>query len=75
LVRLVSVGWRNPPSPPAGLPVAVSGKFDPARPTDVIVVVAGFGTQGYASSTGFLQGLRRAAAPHAPAAASRPAHG
>ncbi len=43
-----------------GLPVAVGGKFDPADKTDVIVVIAGFGTQGYATA-GFLQGLRRAA--------------
>jgi transcriptional regulator GlxA family with amidase domain len=57
--RLVSVGGE-PAVTTCGLPVAVSGKFDPARPTDVIVVVAGFGTQGYAT-TGFLQGLRRAA--------------
>ncbi|MEW9805534.1 GlxA family transcriptional regulator [Mesorhizobium sp. ZMM04-5] len=57
--RLVSVGGE-PAVTTCGLPVAVSGKFDPARPTDVIVVVAGFGTQGYATA-GFLQGLRRAA--------------
>ena len=43
-----------------GLPVAVSGRFDPAARTDMIVVVAGFGTQGYATGN-FLQGLRRAA--------------
>jgi transcriptional regulator GlxA family with amidase domain len=43
-----------------GLPVAVSGKFDPAARTDMIVVIAGFGTQGYATAA-FLQGLRRAA--------------
>lgn len=57
--RLVSVGGE-PAITTCGLPVAVSGKFDPARPTDMIVVVAGFGTQGYATAS-FLLGLRRAA--------------
>ena len=57
--RLVSVGG-DPAITTCGLPVAVSGKFDPAAKTDMIVVVAGFGTQGYATAA-FLQGLRRAA--------------
>jgi transcriptional regulator GlxA family with amidase domain len=57
--RLVSVSG-DPAVTTCGLPVAVSGKFDPTLPTDMIVVVAGFGTQGYATA-GFLQGLRRAA--------------
>ncbi|WFP63376.1 GlxA family transcriptional regulator [Mesorhizobium sp. WSM4904] len=43
-----------------GLPVAVSGRFDAAEPTDMLVVVAGFGTQNYATSA-LLAGLRRAA--------------
>ena len=57
--KLVSVGG-NPAVTTCGLPVAVSGKFDPTAKTDMIVVVAGFGTQGYATGS-FLQGLRRAA--------------
>jgi transcriptional regulator GlxA family with amidase domain len=57
--KLVSVGGE-PATTTCGLPVAVSDKFDPAAPTDMIVVVAGFGTQGYATAS-FLQGLRRAA--------------
>jgi transcriptional regulator GlxA family with amidase domain len=57
--RFASVGG-DPAITTCGLPVAVSGKFDPAAKTDMIVVVAGFGTQGYATAS-FLQGLRRAA--------------
>jgi transcriptional regulator GlxA family with amidase domain len=57
--RLVSVGG-DPAVTTCGLPIAVGGKFDPARPTDMIVVVAGFGTQGYATAS-FLRGLRSAA--------------
>src|SRR5918995_5934408 len=57
--RLVSVSG-DAAITTCGLPVAVSGRFDPAARTDMIVVVAGFGTQGYATGS-FLQGLRRAA--------------
>ena len=57
--KLVSVSG-DPAITTCGLPVAVSGKFDPSATTDMIVVVAGFGTQGYATAS-FLQGLRRAA--------------
>jgi transcriptional regulator GlxA family with amidase domain len=57
--RLVSVSG-DPAVTTCGLPIAVSGRFDPAASTDVIVVIAGFGTQGYATAS-FLQGLRRAA--------------
>ena len=57
--RLVSVSGE-PAITTCGLPVAVSGRFDPAAGTDMIVVVAGFGTQGYATAA-VLQGLRRAA--------------
>ena len=46
--KLVSVDGA-PPVTTCGLPVAVSGRFDPAEHTDVLVVVAGFGTQGYAT--------------------------
>lgn len=57
--RLVSVGG-DPAMTTCGLPIAVSGRFEPDARTDVIVVIAGFGTQGYATAS-FLQGLRRAA--------------
>ncbi len=57
--RLVSVSG-DPAITTCGLPIAVGGRFDPAASTDVIVVIAGFGTQGYATAS-FLQGLRRAA--------------
>ena len=57
--RLVSVSGE-PAITTCGLPVAVSGRFDPTARTDMIVVVAGFGTQGYATAS-FLHGLRRAA--------------
>ena len=43
-----------------GLPIAVSGRFDPAEPTDMLVVIAGFGTQSYATAA-LLAGMRRAA--------------
>jgi transcriptional regulator GlxA family with amidase domain len=43
-----------------GLPVAVAGRFDPAEATDMLVVIAGFGTQNYATAA-LLAGLRRAA--------------
>jgi len=57
--KLVSVTGEAPVTT-CGLPVAVSGRFDAAEPTDVLVVVAGFGTQNYATSA-LLAGLRRAA--------------
>ncbi|MCA0003430.1 MULTISPECIES: GlxA family transcriptional regulator [unclassified Mesorhizobium] len=57
--KLVSVTGEAPVTT-CGLPVAVSGRFDAAEPTDVLVVVAGFGTQNYATSA-LLSGLRRAA--------------
>lgn len=57
--KLVSVSG-DPAVTTCGLPVAVCGKFDPLAATDIIVVVAGFGTQGYATAS-FLRGLRRAA--------------
>jgi len=43
-----------------GLPVAVSGRFDAREKTDMLVVVAGFGTQNYATAA-LLSGLRHAA--------------
>lgn len=57
--RLVSV-TGEPAITTCGLPVAVSGAFDPDEASDVIVVIAGFGTQGYATSK-LLGALRRAA--------------
>lgn len=44
----------------AALPVAVSGRFDPARRTDALVVIGGFGTRGD-RTPGLVAGLRRAA--------------
>lgn len=57
--KLVSVTGEAPVTT-CGLPVAVSGRFDAAEPTDMLVVVAGFGTQNYATAA-LLAGLRRAA--------------
>ncbi|WP_378948517.1 GlxA family transcriptional regulator [Mesorhizobium sp. ANAO-SY3R2] len=57
--RLVSVTGA-PAITTCGLPVAVSDAFDPDAATDMLVVIAGFGTQGYATSK-LLGGLRRAA--------------
>jgi AraC family transcriptional regulator, glycine betaine-responsive activator len=57
--RLVSM-TGDAPVTTCGLPVAVSGRFDPAEAADMLVVIAGFGTQNYATSA-LLSGLRRAA--------------
>lgn len=57
--RLVSVTGEAPVTT-CGLPVAVSGRFDASEATDVLVVIAGFGTQNYAT-TALLSGLRRVA--------------
>ncbi|TPI10615.1 GlxA family transcriptional regulator [Mesorhizobium sp. B4-1-3] len=57
--KLVSVTGEAPVTT-CGLPVAVSGRFDATEATDMLVVVAGFGTQNYATSA-LLAGLRRAA--------------
>ncbi|MEP6452488.1 MAG: helix-turn-helix domain-containing protein [Nitratireductor sp.] len=43
-----------------GLPVAVAGRFDPARRSDVLIVVGGFGTR-LATTPGLIAGVRRAA--------------
>lgn len=50
----------EPPLTTAGLPIAVSGRFDPGAQTDVIVVVGGFGTRLQATPW-LVAGLRRAA--------------
>lgn len=57
--KIVSVTGEAPVTT-CGLPVAVSGAFDPDEKTDVIIVIAGFGTQAYATAK-LLGGLRRAA--------------
>ncbi|AZO20421.1 GlxA family transcriptional regulator [Mesorhizobium sp. M1E.F.Ca.ET.045.02.1.1] len=57
--KLVSVTGEAPVTT-CGLPVAVSDRFDADEPTDMLVVVAGFGTQNYTTSA-LLAGLRRAA--------------
>ncbi|AZO60159.1 GlxA family transcriptional regulator [Mesorhizobium sp. M1A.F.Ca.IN.020.30.1.1] len=57
--KLVSLTGEAPVTT-CGLPVAVGGCFDAAEATDMLVVVAGFGTQNYATSA-LLAGLRRAA--------------
>ena len=44
----------------SGLPVAVSGVFDPAESTDVLILVGGFGTRDQASRE-LLAGVRRVA--------------
>lgn len=57
--KLVSMTGEAPVTT-CGLPVAVSGRFDAAEKTDMLVVVAGFGTQNYVTAA-LLAGLRRAA--------------
>ena len=57
--KLVSASG-DAPITTCGLPIAVSGKFDPSEKADVLMVIAGFGTQGYATAA-LLSGLRRAA--------------
>ncbi len=57
--RIVSADG-SPPVTTAGLPVAVEGRFDPALPTDVLVVVGGFGTREQGTPA-LLAGIRRVA--------------
>src|SRR5690606_5555892 len=56
---LVSVDG-TPPVTTSGLPVAVSGAFDPAARVDVLASLGGFGTRHETSST-LITGFRRAA--------------
>ena len=56
---LVSVDGE-PPITTSGLPVAVSGRFDPAAKTDVLLAIGGFGTR-YETSPALVSGFRRAA--------------
>jgi transcriptional regulator GlxA family with amidase domain len=57
--KLVSLTGEAPVTT-CGLPVAVSGRFDASERTDMLAVVAGFGTQNYTTAA-FMAGLRRAA--------------
>lgn len=57
--RLVSM-TGEPAVTTCGLPVAVAGRFEAGDEADMVVVVAGFGTQNYATSA-LLAGLRRSA--------------
>jgi transcriptional regulator GlxA family with amidase domain len=57
--QLVSADGE-PPVTTCGLPVAVQGRFDPAKQADVLAVIAGFGTEAQATPA-VLAGLRRAA--------------
>ncbi len=50
----------EPPVTTSGLPVAVSGRFDPAARTDVLVAIGGFGTR-YETASPLVSGFRRAA--------------
>ena len=44
----------------SGLPIAVSGRFDPREPTDMLAVIGGFGARDH-PGTRLLSGLRTAA--------------
>ena len=50
----------QPPVTSSGLPVAVSGAFDPRRRTDVLIALGGFGTR-YETASPLIAGFRRAA--------------
>jgi len=56
--RIVSVEG-TPPQTTSGLPIAVDGAFDPA-PTDMLIVIGGFGTRD-TSSRSLLSTLRKSA--------------
>ena len=57
--KLVSVDGE-PPVTTSGLPVAVSGRFDPAEKTDMLCIIGGFGTKAQGTPS-LLAGLRRVA--------------
>lgn len=57
--KLVSVDGE-PPVTTSGLPVAVSGRFDPAENTDMLCIIGGFGTKAQGTPS-LLAGLRRVA--------------
>lgn len=50
----------EPPVTTSGLPVAVSGRFDPSAKTDVLLAIGGFGTR-YETAPALVSGFRRAA--------------
>ena len=50
----------EPPVTTSGLPVAVTGRFDPAAKTDVLLAIGGFGTR-YETAPALVSGFRRAA--------------
>ncbi len=57
--KLVSTDGDAPVTT-SGLPVAVSGRFDPRSRTDVLVAIGGFGTR-HETSSSLVAGFRRAA--------------
>jgi transcriptional regulator GlxA family with amidase domain len=57
--NLVSVDGEAPVTT-CGLPVAVSGRFDATKPTDMLVVIGGFGTR-YAAERHLISTIRRLA--------------
>ena len=50
----------SPPVTTSGLPVAVSGRFDPSARTEVLVAIGGFGTR-YEAASSLAAGFRRSA--------------
>ncbi len=57
--KLVSADGR-PAITTSGLPIAVSGRFDATRKTDVLIAIGGFGTR-YETAASLVTGFRRAA--------------
>jgi AraC family transcriptional regulator, glycine betaine-responsive activator len=57
--KLVSADGQ-PAITTSGLPIAVSGRFDAAEKTDVLIAIGGFGTR-YETATSLVAGFRRAA--------------
>lgn len=57
--KIVSIDGA-PPVTTSGLPVAVSGPFEPTERTDMLAIVGGFGTRDHGTST-LLAGIRRVA--------------
>jgi transcriptional regulator GlxA family with amidase domain len=49
-----------PPVTTSGLPIAISGRFDPAATVDVLIAIGGFGTR-YETAPALVSGFRRAA--------------
>lgn len=57
--KLVSADG-TPPVTTSGLPVAISGRFEAAEKTDVLIAIGGFGTR-YETTPPLVSGFRRAA--------------